>query len=183
MAHYLPVRPWCSLILHEQMPRTTVGAHKGRSLLFPMEKIYEQYVGVGLRQWLPPNSRLVTESKGRWLTQHRERDWFHLLPDYLIEHNGQHVVADAKWKILDSTKDSRKEKYDLSETDFYQLFAYGQKFLNGTGTMYLFYPKTSGFTAPLPPFHFNELLQLHVVPFDLETGRPVGEPTSYVPFY
>ncbi|MEO6078767.1 MAG: McrC family protein [Steroidobacteraceae bacterium] len=183
MAHYFPVRPWCSLILHEQMPLTSVGPQTGQSLLFPMEKVYEQYVGLGLLQWLPAGSGLITQASGRWLTQHRERDWFQLRPDFLIEYNGQRVVADAKWKILDTTKDSRNDKYDLSEADFYQLFAYGQKCLGGAGTMYLFFPKTSRFTVPLPPFHFNEHLQLHVVPFDLDTGRPVGEPATYDPFY
>ena len=83
------------------------------------------------------------------------------------------VVADAKWKLLDAALDNGEQKYGLSQADFYQLYAYGQKYLDGTGIMYLFYPKTSRFNVSLPPFHFNEQLQLLVVPFDLEREQPV----------
>jgi 5-methylcytosine-specific restriction enzyme subunit McrC len=174
MAHYTPVRPWCSLILHEQMPLTVVGPQHGKSLLFPMEKVFEQYVGMGLRQWLPAGARLTVQASGRSLTRHREQNWFQLRPDFLIEHNGERIVADAKWKILDSSEDNTDHKYGLSQADFYQLFAYGQKFQGGAGAMYLFFPKTARFAEPLPPFYFNENLQLHVVPFDLETGMPIA---------
>lgn len=174
MAHYAPVHGWCSLILHEQMPLTVVGTQQGQSLLFPMEKVYEQYVGIGLRQWLPTVATLTTQAASQFLARHRDQRWFQLRPDFLIEHAGQRVVADAKWKLLDGAQDNSERKYGLSQGDFYQMYAYGQKYLGGTGCMYLFYPRTSGFSTPLPPFQFNEQLQLHVVPFDLERERPVS---------
>ncbi|MGE8280048.1 MAG: McrC family protein [Stenotrophomonas sp.] len=181
MAHYAPVRGWCSLILHEQMPLTVIGTHSGQSLLFPMEKVYEQYVGLGLRQWLPAGAKLTTQAARHYLAKHRDQHWFQLRPDFLIEHDGLCVVADAKWKLLDGARDNGEQKYGLSQADFYQLYAYGQKYLGGTGTLYLFYPKTSRFSASLPPFHFNEHLQLHVVPFDLERERPVADFLADIP--
>jgi 5-methylcytosine-specific restriction enzyme subunit McrC len=174
MTHYAPLRGWCSLILHEQMPLTVLGTQVGQSLLFPMEKVYEQYVGLGLRQWLPVGAKLTKQAASHYLAKHRDQQWFQLRPDFLICHDGQRVVADAKWKLLYDAQDNSEQKYGLSQADFYQLHAYGQKYLDGTGTMYLFYPKTSRFTAPLCPFHFNEKLKLLVVPFDLSSEKPVS---------
>lgn len=174
MAHYAPVRGWCSLILHEQMPLTVVGTCTGQSLLFPMEKVYEQYVGLGLRQWLPAGATLTLQAARHFLAKHRNQHWFQLRPDFMIDHDGRRVVADAKWKLLDGDLDNSEQKYRLSQADFYQLYAYGQKYLGGIGTLYLFYPKTSRFSTSLPPFHFNEQLQLLVVPFDLERERPIS---------
>jgi 5-methylcytosine-specific restriction enzyme subunit McrC len=174
MAHYAPVRGWCSLILREKMPLTVVGTRTGQSLLFPMEKVYEQFVGQGLRHWLPTGTKLTPQAARQYLAKHRDQDWFQLRPDFLIEHDGRRVVADAKWKLLDCALDNREHKYGLSQSDFYQLYAYGQKYLGGTGIMYLFFPRTSRFSVSLPPFHFNEQLHLLVVPFDLQREQPVS---------
>jgi 5-methylcytosine-specific restriction enzyme subunit McrC len=64
--------------------------------------------------------------------------------------------------------ESGADKYGLSQSDFYQLFAYGQKYLSGVGDMLLIYPKTSQFQHILPPFHFDHQLTLWAVPFCLE---------------
>ncbi|WP_338879936.1 McrC family protein [Achromobacter veterisilvae] len=178
MAHYAPLRPWVSLILHEQMPLTVAGTTQGQSLLFPMERVYEQYVGIGLSQKLPLDAKLTKQAASQYLTRHREQNWFQLRPDFLIELGGQRIVADAKWKLIDANLSSSGEKYGLSHADFYQLHAYGQKYLGGKGTMYVFFPRTSKFSEPLPPFHFDrdEQLTLHVLPFDLEACGPVALP-------
>lgn len=44
MAHYQAVKPWCELILNQQMPMAVSGEWRGMSLLFPMEKLFESYV-------------------------------------------------------------------------------------------------------------------------------------------
>ncbi len=77
-------------------------------------------------------------------------------------------VLDTKWKRLDS--ELGRKNYGLSQTDFYQLFAYGQKYLNGQGDLVLIYPKRASFQEALPVFEFSEGLRLWVVPFDIETG-------------
>jgi 5-methylcytosine-specific restriction enzyme subunit McrC len=55
----------------------------------------------------------------------------------------------------------------LSQADFYQLFAYGQKYLAGDGDVFLVYLGTTAFPEPLPPFHFSPHMRRHVLPFDL----------------
>ncbi|HBR8090638.1 TPA: McrC family protein, partial [Klebsiella pneumoniae] len=52
------------------------------------------------------------------------------------------------------------------QADFYQMFAYGQKYLGGNGEMYLIYPAHDDFSQPIPQhFAFSETLKLWVVPY------------------
>ena len=50
----------------------------------------------------------------------------------------------------------------------YQLFAYGEKYLKGQGSLVLIYPKNENFLESLPSFEFKPGLLLHVVPYDLD---------------
>jgi 5-methylcytosine-specific restriction enzyme subunit McrC len=59
------------------------------------------------------------------------------------------AVMDTKWKLLDASLNTIKDKYNLSQSDMYQLFAYGEKYLEGQGGLYLIYPKYRGFKEPL----------------------------------
>ena len=72
------------------------------------------------------------------------------------------------------------QRHRLSQSDFYQLYAYGQKYLGGQGTMLLLYPKTSRFSVPLPPFNFGNDLILHALPFDLDAETQAWELASYL---
>jgi 5-methylcytosine-specific restriction enzyme subunit McrC len=116
---------------------------------------------------------LQAPARSRYLVQHEEEPWFRLEPDFLLSVDGQTRVLDTKWKRIDETLNNPTDKYGLSQADFYQLFAYGQRYLNGVGDLLLIYPKTSSFSAPLPVFEFSDTLRLWVVPFDLETGQMV----------
>jgi 5-methylcytosine-specific restriction enzyme subunit McrC len=75
-------------------------------------------------------------------------------------------VLDTKWKLLSSN--DAENKYGLSQNDFYQLFAYGHKYLNGEGELLLIYPHTKTFPILQHPFVFSSDLKLWVVSFDLE---------------
>lgn len=171
MAHYQPIRPWCELILGEQSPLSVSGDWRGISLLFPMERLFEQYVEVLLRRQLPAHAKLLPQRSSEYLCHHQDQRMFQLKPDLMLEHGDKRWVLDTKWKLLDAA--DRQSKYGLSQADFYQLFAYGQRYLPGAGEMVLIYPKTERFCEPLAPFHFSEALSLWVVPFDLGEGRLV----------
>jgi 5-methylcytosine-specific restriction enzyme subunit McrC len=170
MAHYQPVRPWCELVLGQHMPLAVRGNTHGISLLFPMEKLFERYVEVKLRKQLSAPYTLTPQARSKYLCKHNDNDIFQLRPDLLIQ-CGKDIkfVLDTKWKLL-SANDT-ENKYGLSQSDFYQLFAYGHKYLSGEGEMLLIYPKTANFTAVLPRFDFSPELKLWVVPFDLENDE------------
>lgn len=175
---YRAIKPWCQLILEQMNPDFQFGSHQGISLLFPMEKLYEGWVGCGLAGALHHDYQLIEQTKSQYLLEHvpvgekSSQRWFLLKPDFLIT-GGQTVVLDAKWKLLDSRADDSQRKYEISQPDLYQMFAYGQKYLRGKGNMMLIYPRHQYFATSLPVFRFDEDLSLWCVPFDLETGKLV----------
>ena len=172
MAHYQPVKPWCELVLGEHMPTAVKGSWHGISLLFPMEKLFEKYVAAKIKQTLVNDYRLKTQVAQQTLCTHQDKGFFELRPDMLIEKNKKAlVILDTKWKLVRQND----EKYGLSQSDFYQLFAYGHKYLAGNGVLMLIYPKTSNFDKPLPIFEFSPQLHLWVVPFDLDNDVLVLE--------
>ena len=168
MSHYGQIRTWCELILGDRNPLSVVGEWTGRSLLFPMEKVFESYVEACLRRHLPPGATLRTQAASEWLCRTPTRRMFQLRPDFIIEHEGQRFVIDAKWKLIDGA--DFEGNHGLAQADFYQLFAYGQRYLQGRGQMALIYPQTPDFSAPLHSFAFNEGLTLNVLPLDLASG-------------
>ncbi|MGV3710385.1 MAG: McrC family protein [Gemmatimonas sp.] len=172
LAHYKPIRPWTALILGEQTPLTTLGEWHGASLLFPMERVFERYVEACLRRELPSDVVMRRQVRQHHLAQHRGESWFTLMPDFHFSRGDQVWVLDTKWKRLSEAKYSAGEKYDLNQSDFYQLFAYAQKYQDGVGDVFLVYPKTADFSACLEGFEFSDRSTLWVVPFDLEAGRP-----------
>ncbi|GMV30492.1 MAG: hypothetical protein AMXMBFR59_26170 [Rhodanobacteraceae bacterium] len=93
---------------------------------------------------------------------------FHLRPDFVIEHMDGNRVVDAKWKLIDGTDEANN--YGLSHGDFYQLFAYGQRYLRGSGRMMLVFPASDSFRRALDSFDLQDGLWLDVVPLDLESG-------------
>jgi len=171
MTHYRHARPWCELILNRQMPTAVAGGWQGISLLFPMEKLFERYVAARLRKVLASEAEMRTRPRNQYLCSHDGGRMFRLEPDMLIESGKSRWVLDTKWKLIDSS--DKGNKYGLQESDFYQLFAYGNTYLRGydVGKLVLIYPKRSLFAKPLPVFTFSENLALWVLPFDLETGR------------
>jgi 5-methylcytosine-specific restriction enzyme subunit McrC len=173
LAHYRPARPWCALILGEQTPLSILGEWHGSSLLFPMEKVFERYVEACLRKTLPADAVLKSQASSQYLCGHQGQSWFQLRPDFVIDQGSETWVMDTKWKLLDQAMSGPKEKYRLSQSDFYQLFAYGHHYLPAVGNLLLVYPMTGRFQKPLPVFTYSPQLQLWVVPFDLQNDRLV----------
>ena len=51
------------------------------------------------------------------------------------------TVMDTKWKLLDQNACNGTDKYSLCQAEFYQLYAYGQKYMNGKGDMIFYFSK------------------------------------------
>lgn len=169
MIHYRPLKPWVKLILMFENPWFMNNQWHGISLLFPMEVLFERYVGKVLRKQLVSGYKIKEQASSKFLTIHNNKSWFQLRPDLLITEKHKPVaVMDTKWKLLDTNANDTKRKYYLSQADFYQLFAYGQKYLSGEGVMLLIFPVHKKFNQYIPVFEFDKNLKLWVVPFDLE---------------
>jgi 5-methylcytosine-specific restriction enzyme subunit McrC len=184
MMHYRETKPWCELLLFQTNPTAQVGNWQGVSLLFPMNKLYERFVAASLRRRLEVGVFLREQASSKSLCQHLDAPMFQLQPDMLIQLAATNWIVDAKWKRIDGAATSGEEKYKMSQEDFYQLFAYGHKYLYGVGDTMLVYPKTAEFGIPLSPFNFSESLRLWVVPFDLESEELVeGEWCAHSAWY
>lgn len=175
MSYYEHALDWAKLILSGMTPLTGAGKNQAPSLLFPMEALFEAYVEKHLRRQIAPSFTLKAQVCSQHLIKHQSQNWFRLKPDLLVQDDQRHnrILLDTKWKLLDSQKNNGSEKYQLSQADFYQLFAYGHHYLQGAGDVALVYPKTDLFDKPLPVFDFpqSDDLRLWVLPFCLKTKR------------
>ncbi|WP_245440395.1 McrC family protein [Neorhizobium sp. T25_13] len=168
LADYGRIRSLSDLLLNHRLPFAVAGGYRGVSMLFPMERLFERYVFSSLKAAVPAGFQVLWQQNDQYLCAMGNERWFQLKPDVLVTHGPSRWVVDAKWKRLNG---SRKGGYGLSQADFYQLFAYGQKFLNGVGDMFLVYPEVEGFPSFQEPFRLADDLRLHVVPFDLCTRK------------
>lgn len=168
MAHYADALAWARLILEEVSPLTGTGGHQAPSMLFPMEAVFEAYVAKHLARQLASPFSLRTQAHSFSLVRHLDRNWFRMKPDLLVKESAANrLVLDTKWKLLDGQKNTGADKYGLSQSDFYQLYAYGQSYVDGDGDVVLIYPKTDVFNQALPVFEFPKSngLRLWVLPF------------------
>lgn len=171
MAHYQAVKPWCELILNQQMPVAVTGEWRGMSMLFPMERLFERYVEGWLRRCLAPGSFLSAQTAQQSLCQHDGRATFRLKPDLLIDTAEQRWILDTKWKRIDAG--TPNQNYGLGQSDFYQLFAYGHKYRSAGAIpkLVLIYPYWSGLKSALPAFDYGEGMSLWVLPFNLDDDQ------------
>lgn len=174
MAHYTEPMAWAQLILRGMSPSALQGNAKAMSLLFPMEAVFESFVAQTLPYELPPHLKVQSQVSTYSLVKHGLNDCFKLRPDLLIQSRQPvqtKMVMDTKWKLVNSSQQT-KSLYGLAQSDFYQMFAYGQKYLDGKGEMYLIYPAHDDFNQPIPQhFAFSETLKLWVVPYQI-TAKP-----------
>ena len=93
---------------------------------------------------------------------------FQLEPDLIVETSGQRFVLDTKWKRANESKEGG---FGVSQSDMYQLFAYGHRYLGGVGEVFLIYPRSSEFGAAVGPFEFSTGMRCWAIPFDLEADK------------
>lgn len=133
MAHYENSITWAKIFLSKQSFTSFAGAQSMVSMLFPMEKLFESYVGNTLRQLLHQSDWNVALQDRRY---HLFKDKFALRPDIVLRNKAQNrtVVIDTKWKKLSASK----HNYGISQSDMYQMYAYAKKY--GSKEIFLMYP-------------------------------------------
>jgi 5-methylcytosine-specific restriction enzyme subunit McrC len=115
------------LVLGERFQTTSTGGSDGFSLLFEMNNLFEEYVARMLRRALADTDFHVVSQGGRLYCLETEdrRQLFQTKPDILIK-RGHAVlqVIDTKWKRIAAHVDDPKQ--GVSQTDVYQMMAYGR---------------------------------------------------------
>ncbi|OPY93574.1 restriction endonuclease [Bradyrhizobium sacchari] len=117
---------FAKLLLQDRYQSTTSGTSHGFSLLFEMNKLFEEFVGRSLRRALQGTGLTVhLQGPRRYALVDRQSGGlrFATRPDIVISQNGRPLlVIDTKWKRLKEATDDPKR--GVSQSDVYQMMAY-----------------------------------------------------------
>lgn len=136
---YENLMAWARVFLQNKSFSTFSGSTSVRSILFPMEKVFEAYVAKKLRKAIACEGcwkdwSLYTQCKERCLFEEPEQ--FQLKPDIIMKKNdGSIIILDTKWKRLVNNESN----YGISQQDMYQMYAYGHKYK--CQNIWLIYPE------------------------------------------
>ena len=124
------------LFLADEWQSTKSGAADGFSLLFPMNELFEEFVGRCLKRALAPNLVRLQPGGRHMLVDVDGDPIFAIRPDAVLEAETQNpdVVFDTKWKKL---KPDRKN-LGVEHGDVYQMLAYARAW--GVTRLILLYP-------------------------------------------
>ena len=120
---------FCRLILQERSPTVQAGSERSFSLLFDMNRVFEDFVAAFLKKQVIPQLdgyRLYPQAKTKQLPLMKsgDKNVLTLKPDILIEAAGRRFVLDTKWKQL-SDEGTRG---GVGIDDLYQLYAYTRRY-------------------------------------------------------
>ena len=160
--HYDEVMQWVGLFLFGHGLTTFAGKHVNQTLLFPMWEVFEDFVAASFRRYQRQFS--VREQWPREpLASIDGKGVFYMKPDIsLMSGDKTEFILDTKWKRING--EGSDLKHGISQTDMYQLFAYGKKY--GCKQVALVYPKTEQFQEMLR-YKFDDELSLSCFPFDV----------------
>lgn len=174
-SNYKQAIAWSEVFLMNKSFTNFSGNTKNIAILFPMERIFEDYVGYLMKTYADGHE-IKTQDKSYYLvSNHKGKNKFRLTPDIVAtnENNHNQIIFDAKWKLLDETKENKN--YNISQADMYQLYAYGKKYAlkNGFSTepkLVLLYPSNPNFQKPIDDFIYEGELVLSVLPLNLKNS-------------
>lgn len=172
MKDYEQILLWCKTFLLENSFSPYKGNDIAFALLFDMNLLFESYVYDYLRK----NGKfenIKNQDKKHHLAYENQKGKFALKPDIVID-DGK-IIIDTKWKILSLEKSNQ----GISQSDMYQLYAYGTKYENSE-KLYLIYPKDELERGNLYHYYEDEKLPLKMLFFDLENLENNEEIINYL---
>ena len=121
---FADVLHFCRLILQGRSPTVQAGRERSFSLLFDMNRVYEDFIAAFLKKQVIPHLdgyRLYPQAKNqrRHLMRDRDRGVLLLQPDILIKSNDRQLVLDTKWKQFSGK---------VGRNDLYQIYAYTKRY-------------------------------------------------------
>lgn len=117
---------WCAIFLRQRSFSAYSGSERAFALLFPMEQLFESFVGHWCKR-VACGYEVKTQERIYYLMRDSQEDIFQLKPDMVMrgEENGEIIILDTKWKIPDS---SDERKHGIAQADLYQMWAYASKY-------------------------------------------------------
>jgi 5-methylcytosine-specific restriction enzyme subunit McrC len=184
--HYEKILNWCRVFLQKESFTNFKGKAVSLALLFPMEKVFEDFVGTMFKRAYPDKDVRLQHKKHHLIEVHNGYPKFALIPDIVMTEKENRRIFDTKWKLIN--KDKPKDNYDISQGDCYQMFAYGEKYKSNE--LYLLYPKNDNFASSMEfKFYTDKKMKLFVCPVDLKEvfnennkQRPEEKFKNMIPF-
>ncbi len=99
---------------------TAMGGAEGFALLFPMNDLFEEFVGRSVREALAPRD-VRLQHTGKYALESEYESLFALRPDIVVD--GE-IVIDTKWKRLGTDKPT----LGVEQADVYQMLAYARAY-------------------------------------------------------
>ena len=139
------------LFLTGDWQSTTGGKSTGFTLLFPMNELFERFIGQSLKRAVGAGWRVsLQDRRCSALLDDADKDasgkpkpLFNLQPDAVIEEapadaTVRPIVLDTKWKRLTPYKPGCERTLGVDQSDVYQILAYARAY--GAGRLILLYP-------------------------------------------
>ena len=163
---YEPIFDQCGYFLKGFYPDVLTGNNPCLSVLFDMNKLFEEYVGSELRKEAQKRNLMLKEQgPSEYLArrQDSEEHIFRMKPDFsFLDRDNQVVgIADAKWKILDE----KEKNLGISQADMYQMKSYASRY--GAKRLALIYPMQKKLTKTVRLTLEGSEATLVVLPVDL----------------
>ena len=136
---YRDIMVWSKIFLKNKSFSAFAGDVRARTILFPMEKLYESYVAQNMERILEEYGwNMTAQDRRYYLFREDYREIFELQQDIVITRpDGSRIIMDTKWKRLNT---NREANYGISQADMYQMFAYAKRY--ETPDIWLLYPLT-----------------------------------------
>jgi 5-methylcytosine-specific restriction enzyme subunit McrC len=134
---YKPCFKLAELFLKKTPPDVSGGGVQGFSLFFDMNVLFEEYIGrIAARVFRSLGYQVTLQSPQKYLACDENQNLtpaFLMKPDVVGQLNSQTAwIVDTKWKFLtkenQQNSDSTKKKDAVTPADFYQMYAYANRY-------------------------------------------------------
>jgi 5-methylcytosine-specific restriction enzyme subunit McrC len=170
---------WSEVFLTGKSFGNFIGSVSNFSMLFPMEKLFENYICHLIKKYCSGISIKAQDRRFSLVGQKAtigdinfSTKLFNLRPDIVL--NDNLAILDTKWKILNENV----KKFNISEADVYQMHAYGRRYqqsnpINIPPRLGLIYPMNPNFNKDLLQMRFGSDMYLDVIPIDLSINPAI----------
>ena len=144
--YYCGALGWCRIFLAGKSFLSFKGEEYASALLFPMERLFQDYVAKEIRNVLSPRGWYVSAQESALYLFDNPRK-FKLRPDIVVRKGEKTYILDTKWKLLGNDP---SQNYKISQSDMYQMYAYYKKYEaknERVKGVYMLYPKTENLSA------------------------------------
>lgn len=175
MSDYDNIMTWCRLFMEGKSFSIYRGSNIAFALMYPMEKLYEEYIANCLENILR-SGELQIKRQESCLYLFEEPKRFKLKPDIVITAtDGREWILDTKWKILNIDP---SKNYGIHQNDMYQMYAYYYRYVTkqrNIQSVILLYPTESLIKQQIQTYiecPFNDSAKIHVSEINLYRNMP-----------